>query len=161
MAREENANFLLGKPEVFRQHVDEFYGFLRGRTQTNVAWPGFGFELRTVADGARFRGDAFAAEAAFVAGPLVVYLVAGSGNVVGVYVEDEVGAEPAFLVHVGFGILVVSAGMVDVRGNGSIKQRLELFHARDASVPYHGSFPEKQKGEFSLADCRGSGNRRR
>ena len=35
-------------------------------------------------------------------------------DVVGVYVENQVGAQPAFLVHVEIWVFIVSAGMVNV-----------------------------------------------
>lgn len=59
---------------------------------------------------------ASSAETASLTRPFVMGLVACSGDVVSVNVEDEICALPALLVHIGFGVTVVSARVVNVGG---------------------------------------------
>ena len=143
-----------GEAEVLDEDVEELLRLVFRSIQAPFAEPGLLLEGGLPASGASLRDLSDALLPAGPTPPPVVVSLAGGVDVVGVYVEDKVGAEPPLPLHPRLRRRVVGGGIVDVGGGVLDEVAPKVSDVVEGDVAEHGPPFEREEAELPLPDSR-------
>src|SRR3972149_1799423 len=145
MTRKKHAHLIMGKTKIRAQHIEQLCGFFFGGFQTEFTRPRFSVKLLTFTHWTSFRGNAFPNKAALAARPLIMNFVTRSGNVVGVYVKDQISAKPPLPIHLRLWAFVISARVINIRRNSLAEKQFQSVDVCKSLVPQHDSLFKEKK----------------